>query len=1053
MKRETRVLYRLIILSAGTFLLSAIAVWILKLNQLMHSIPLHVALETSGSIIALFFSFFIFKFDNNNNYYLSRFHYVSLSLTAIAVIGFFHAVSLPGQVFVWLYTTGMFVGSIIVLGVFIPERRVSSWVYTLLPLISVAVAVLISTLLFYKGDMLPAAIVDGEFSSSEILVTNLSALFFLLASMAFAYHYRQKHQYEDIYFFALTLLLCAAAFLFQYSKLWETTWWYWHFIRLSGFIFVLLYFIRFIEEKNKLYVSRELQSSVIEFSADAIITQSLDGTIQTWNTAAEKLFGYKGDEAIGKPAAILYSPATALMESENIRQIREGASFKQFETVLIAKNGVYVDVAVTLSPIKNSNNVIIGISKIARDITERKKAAEAFQRLFLRNEAILDSVPDIIMQVDIDKRYTWANKNGIAFFGEDVIGKEASYYFEGEQDTYEMTNPLFGGEQNIVYVESFQRRCDGEIRLLAWWCRVLHDENGHPIGALSSAQDITNYKKSKRELRKLSQAIEQSPNSIIITDSNARIEYVNAAFTTATGYTQEEVIGKNPRMFQSGKTSPSAYDELWNMLKQGKSWHGEFVNQTKEGREFIEEVKIAPIFQTDGTLSHYMAIKDDITDKKHTEERVYYLANYDSLTGLPNRTQFIERITYLINVAKRHDVEFAILFLDLDHFKDINDILGHSIGDTLLVELAKRIQSIIRDDDMVSRLGGDEFIFIVANTSVHGVANVAEKLLEHIVRPFTIEHNELIVTASVGIAIYPIDGTDPETLLKNADTAMYQAKQNGRNNYQFFTKEMQETLARNIQLTNALRHALEKDQLHLVYQPQVAMMDTHIIGAEALLRWNHPEWGSISPSEFIPLAEESGLILPIGEWVLRTAVRQAKIWIDNGFPPIIMAVNLSAVQFRHSHLPKLVTTILEEIGLPPEYLELELTEAVAMHDPKSAYAIMDNLHERGIRMSIDDFGTGYSSLSYLKKFKVYKLKIDQSFIRDISTDSEDKAIVNAVISMAHSLGFKAIAEGVETVEQLNYLREQGCDEIQGYYFSKPLSVESFNAYILSQTEE
>lgn len=931
MIKESIVFYRLMALSVGTFLFSAIAVWILQLSGLMESIPLHTALETFGSIIAFFFSFFIFKFDNNNNYYLSRFHIVSLSLIAFAVIGLFHAISIPGSMFVWLYTAGMFVGSILMLGVFIPERRVSPFLYTVLPLISVVIASGIASVLLYKSDILPAAIVNGNFSSSDILVSNLSALFFFLSSIPFAYHYRQKHQYEDIYFFALAMLLSASSFLFQYSMLWEPTWWYWHFIRLSGFFFLLLYFIRFIEEKNQLFISRELQSSVIDFSADAIITKSLDGVIQSWNIAAENLFGYTAEEAIGKSTAIFYSPPAASKESENIRHISEGASLKRFETVFIAKNGTYIDVTVTLSPIKDSNNRVVGISKIVHDITEQKKARDAFRKLFIQNEAILDSVPDIIMQVDMDKRYTWANKNGIAFFGEDVIGQEASYYFKGEQDTYETTSSLFDGDQNIIYVESFQKRCDGETRLLAWWCRTLRDENGNPTGVLSTAQDIT--------------------------------------------------------------------------------------------------------------------------EQKHTEERMHYLANYDPLTGLPNRAQFIEHISYFINVAKHQKGEFAIMFLDLDHFKDINDLLGHSIGDILLVDLAKRIQECIREEDTVSRLGGDEFIFMLPNITTQGVVNIAEKLLEEITKPFLIEENELIVTASIGITMYPIDGIEHDTLLKNADTAMYQAKLNGRNNFRFFTKTMQESLTRNIQLTNALRHALEKDQLDVVYQPQVAISDTHIIGAEALLRWNHPEFGAVSPAEFIPLAEESGLILPIGEWVLRRAVKQAKEWIDSGFPPIIVAVNLSAVQFRHPHLPELVTTILDEIGLPPEYLELELTEAVAMHDPKSAYAIMDNLHERGVRMSIDDFGTGYSSLSYLKKFKVYKLKIDQSFIRDISIDSEDKAIVNAIISMAHSLGLQVIAEGVETIEQLTYLREEGCDEIQGYYFSKPLTSESFNTFIATQVKK
>lgn len=390
------------------------------------------------------------------------------------------------------------------------------------------------------------------------------------------------------------------------------------------------------------------------------------------------------------------------------------------------------------------------------------------------------------------------------------------------------------------------------------------------------------------------------------------------------------------------------------------------------------------------------------------------------------------------------------MFMDLDHFKDINDTLGHSIGDALLVELAKRLRLVLRSEDTVSRLGGDEFIFLLYGIDAHGAAYVAQKLLDVIAEPYRIEHHDLNVTGSIGIALYPGDGADMETLFKRADSAMYQVKQDGRNSYRFFTTEMQERSARNLQLVNALRYALQENQLQVHYQPQLSMQGGHIVGAEALLRWTHPELGSISPSEFIPVAEDSGLILPIGEWVLRQVARQAKCWMQSGLAPLIMAVNLSVVQFRHPDLPRLVTRILEEEGLPPEYLELELTESVAMHDPQGAIAMMNNLHERGVRMSIDDFGTGFSSLSHLKKFKVYKLKIDQSFVRDISTDSEDKAIVGAIINMTKSLGLQTIAEGVETAGQLAYLREQGCDEIQGYYYSKPLPADQFELFYRSQ---
>jgi len=386
------------------------------------------------------------------------------------------------------------------------------------------------------------------------------------------------------------------------------------------------------------------------------------------------------------------------------------------------------------------------------------------------------------------------------------------------------------------------------------------------------------------------------------------------------------------------------------------------------------------------------------------------------------------------------------MFLDLDHFKDINDTLGHSIGDTLLIEASKRLQSILREEDTIARFGGDEFIVLLPNIEMDGATQVAQKLQTIFQKPFQINEHELSISTSIGIALYPDDGHDFETLYKNADTAMYRAKQEGRNGFCFFTTEMQLHSIRNLELGNALRHALDRDQLHLHYQPQFSTKDKIIIGAEALLRWSHPELGNISPAEFIPIAEENGTILSIGEWVLRSAVLTARDWMDQGYPPIIMAVNLSAVQFRSPNLPALVASILQDVGLPPEYLELELTESIAMHDPQRAINTMNDLHARGIRMSIDDFGTGYSSLSYLKKFNIYKLKIDQSFVRDINIDPEDKAIVAAIISMAKSLGLQTIAEGVETIAQLDYLREQECNEIQGYYFSKPLSKESFEAF-------
>lgn len=576
------------------------------------------------------------------------------------------------------------------------------------------------------------------------------------------------------------------------------------------------------------------------------------------------------------------------------------------------------------------------------------------------------------------------------------------------------------------------------------------DENGaKEISELSHEFNslIRSLASSEKLNQKLSLAVEQSPNSIVITDLEGNIEYVNTMFTKITGYTKDEVLGQNPSILKSDETPQATYEEMWAHLSRGDIWNGELTNRRKDQSIYIESAIISPVKQADGKTTNYVAIKEDITEKKKVAAKIDYLAHFDQLTGLPNRVLLNDRVTYQLDMAQRNNEPLAVMFLDLDHFKNINDFLGHTIGDYVLVEIAKRITKTIRKVDTVSRLGGDEFIMLFPNTDSNAAMHIATKLIEEISKPSTFEHNELTITPSIGIAIYPDDGKDFETLLKNADTAMYKVKNDRRNGFHFFTQEMQLNLARKLQLENALRHALKRNELQLYYQPQISITDGRIIGAEALLRWNHPELGMVSPAEFIPIAESSGQIIEIGKWVLRTAIQQTKEWMDDGFDPMIIAVNISAIQFREETLLQLITDILEEMQLPSEYLELELTEAVTMHDPESVINVMNKFHQQGIRMSIDDFGTGYSSLSYLKQFKVYKLKIDQSFIHDISNDPDDRAIVSAIIDMAHNLGLVTIAEGVETAEQLAFLRLHGCNEVQGYYFSKPLPSVEFEQFL------
>ena len=537
---------------------------------------------------------------------------------------------------------------------------------------------------------------------------------------------------------------------------------------------------------------------------------------------------------------------------------------------------------------------------------------------------------------------------------------------------------------------------------------------------------------------------------ILVLDTNFNVLLINRKGCEIIGYTQDEVIGKNWIDNFLPKRLREQIKEVGKSIvtdDQKSITHNENPILTKDGEERIIAWNNTTLYDSDKNAIGILTSGEDITEKKSAQEKNIYLANYDALTDLPNRTFLNNRINYLIKEAQRRRENITIMLLDLDHFKDINDTLGHNIGDSLLIDFSKRLKHTLRGVDTIARLGGDEFILLLPHTQEYGADIVAQKIKNITKIPFKIEKHELRVTTSIGIAIFPKDGTDFKTLYKNVDSAMYRAKQDGRDNYRYFTNDLQLNSARNLQISNAMAKAVKRGRFRVVYQPQISLKNGEVIGAEALIRWDHHELGSIPPSEFIPIAENNGLILPIGEWVLKTVIHQIKQWHGEGIKPVTIAVNISAVQFRHIKLPEIITSMLKEANLNPKYIELELTESVAMHNPKMAIETMNNLHKAGIQMSIDDFGTGYSSLSYLKRFKISKLKIDQSFVKDINTDEEDKAIVRTIINMSKSLGFKTIAEGVETLEQLSYLKDQGCDEIQGYYYSKPLPAEEFKEFL------
>lgn len=561
---------------------------------------------------------------------------------------------------------------------------------------------------------------------------------------------------------------------------------------------------------------------------------------------------------------------------------------------------------------------------------------------------------------------------------------------------------------------------------------------------------------SEEQYRLLITAMEEG---VVLQDENAKILAFNKSSERILGLTADQLIGKTSfdpdwyAIHEDGSPFPGETHPVVVTLRTGEPQSDVIMGIHKpDGSLTWISVNVQPVFKEGETLPYrVVATMHDITEHKVAQEHIERLAHFDQLTGLPNRTLLNDRFRYGLSLAQRSGETLAVMFLDLDHFKDINDTLGHNIGDQVLMEIAMRLKATIRIEDTISRQGGDEYILILPATTADGANVVASKLIQVARLPCHLEQHELTVTASIGIAMYPHDGTNLESLSRNADIAMYRAKREGRNCFRFYTPEMQIHSARNLKLANELRHALERNELLLHYQPQFSLKDGHIVGVEALLRWQHPEMGMISPVEFIPIAESTGQIIPIGEWIFSTATRQLKEWLDNGLPQMTVAVNLSAVQFRQNDLPELIDHILNEVQLPHHLLELELTEATAMENTRMAVNMMNGLYKRGIRISVDDFGTGYSSLGYLKKFNVYKLKIDRSFISDIISDPGDSAIVTAIINMASSLDLRTIAEGVETFQQLNILRLQGCDEAQGYYFSKPLPAEQFEVFARIKT--
>jgi diguanylate cyclase (GGDEF)-like protein/PAS domain S-box-containing protein len=557
-------------------------------------------------------------------------------------------------------------------------------------------------------------------------------------------------------------------------------------------------------------------------------------------------------------------------------------------------------------------------------------------------------------------------------------------------------------------------------------------------------RDITNRRKTENRLLLAKKVIENASEAILVTDSKASITDVNPAYEKISGYSRAEVLGKFPSVTKSGRHSASFYEDMWSQIKLNGSWSGEIWDRRKSGEVYPKWLSISAIKNSAGDVENYVGLFMDISQQKLTEEKLEKLAFYDPLTQLPNRALFRDRLNLEIQKNRRNGSQSALFFIDLDHFKHVNDTLGHDYGDKLLIQVAQRIASCTRESDTVCRLGGDEFTVILAGLhKIEDAGHIAKSIIDQLHSAFDLDGSEVFIGGSIGIALCPYDGNDFETLTKNADIAMYRAKEAGRGNYKFFTKDMDEKNAIRLTLEGDLRKAVNNQEFTVYYQPKIDAKTGEIHGMEALVRWVHPKKGIISPGDFIPLAEETGLIIPLGEWVLQESCEQVKQWWDTGLPQLRVAVNLSGLQFQAPNIVEKIQAILKQTGLDPKGLELEITESMAMDSVDSAIEKVAKLRDLGVQISIDDFGTGYSSLSHLKKFPLHALKIDQSFVRDLTTDSDDAAIVASILSMAKSMNLRVVAEGVENIEQLNFLKEKGCQEVQGFYFSRPIPAQEF----------
>jgi diguanylate cyclase (GGDEF)-like protein/PAS domain S-box-containing protein len=801
--------------------------------------------------------------------------------------------------------------------------------------------------------------------------------------------------------------------------------------------------------------SEQKYRTILEEMDEAYFEVDLAGNYTFVNDAISRLLGYPKEELLGTTfRKQVNEEDTALLYDAFGKIYTNGKPVRDISYKAIRKDGEIKYAEITGFPIQNQKGEVIGFRGIGRDVTERKRMEETLRRSEQKYRTILEEMDEAYFEVDIAGNYTFVNDAISRLLGypkEELIGTTFRKQVN-EEDTariYDAFGKIFTNGKPVRDIAYKAIRKGGEIKYAEITGFSIQNQKGEVIGFRGIGRDVTERKRMEESLRqsevKYRTILEEMDEAYFEVDLAGNFTFVNDAISRLLGFSKEELIGTTFRKQVNEEDTALLYDAFGRIYTTGKPVRDiAYKAIRKDGEIRYAEIAGFPIQNQKGEVIGFRGIGRDVTERKRNEEQIRYMATHDTLTELPNRMMFGQLLIHAIQAAKRNKRQLAVLFIDLDRFKIINDTLGHEAGDELLKAIAARFKQTLRAMDVVARLGGDEFVILVEEINhPDQLVTIAQKILSASMKPVPLMGEECRVTASVGISIYPKDGEDEQSLMKAADKAMYFAKEEGKNNYQFYSEGMKAQSIEQLSLETHLRLALERNELSLNYQAKLDFKTGAITGVEALLRWHSPVLGDITPTQFIPVAEETGLIIPIGRWVIKTACEQNVAWQQRGLPPVCISVNLSLRQLRDENLIGDIRAALGDSGMAPHLLELEITESMVMHNPARMVAILTKIKEMGVRLAIDDFGTGYSSLAQIKRFPIDTIKVDRSFIRNVPDDYEDKAIIEAIISMGQTLSLTVVAEGVETQEQMNYLKEHSCNEMQGYYFSKPVSADEF----------